>query len=223
MIYLFPCALHGFLWDTVDLVLYDHIACRATSHSHQQHSETGAAEVQGQVVTMLWWGNKETSIQYSWTSQGELQFCLKVTCSVWRGPDEGGKHLDTRLFMWLLWQSTHHLITYPLFHFQQLLTVQTEGVEDALTLLVLSSKTVGHCRYHGRTFPTTNLRSQKTHIAVRHKSMYHLVEPPGKPDQRWQVWLEICVVRFVTSKFNQLLINPHPLIHRSPHPPSDLR
>lgn len=53
MFYLFPCALHGLLWDTVDLVAHVHFVSLSTLHLYQQHPEVGAPKVQSQEITML--------------------------------------------------------------------------------------------------------------------------------------------------------------------------
>lgn len=106
---------------------------------------------------------------------------FKVTCSVWGGYDIGGKHLDTCFLMSLLRQALQHPLPHATLHFQQLLTTQTQSVEDGLTLRLLSSISVCHCCYHGSTFPTTTLGRQKTDITVWHELPDHLVQPPRKP------------------------------------------
>lgn len=58
--YLFSCALHGLLWDVVDLVVHVHIVSLSTLHLNQQHPKAGAPKVQNQEVPMFWWGWTDT-------------------------------------------------------------------------------------------------------------------------------------------------------------------
>lgn len=51
--YLCPCALHGFLRDTVDLLVHIHFLFLFTSKSHQKNSKAGAPKVQSQEITLL--------------------------------------------------------------------------------------------------------------------------------------------------------------------------
>ena len=53
MRYLFPCALHGLLRDTVDLLLHIHFVRISTPQSHKEHPKAGASEVQSQEITMF--------------------------------------------------------------------------------------------------------------------------------------------------------------------------
>lgn len=51
--HLFPCALHGLLWDIVDLVVHVHVVSLSTLHLNQQHPKAGAPKVQDQEVPMF--------------------------------------------------------------------------------------------------------------------------------------------------------------------------
>lgn len=113
-----------------------------------------------------------------------------ATCSIWCGPDVGGKHLNARLFMGWLHQPSLHLLAHSPLHLQQLLTTQAQGIKDSLTLSVLNGKPVRYRCYHGGPLPTATLWLQKTDITVRHKSPDHFVESSGKPKEnrrRFQV------------------------------------
>lgn len=82
---------------------------------------------------------------------------FEATCSIWCGPDVGGKHLYARLLVGLLHQPSPHLRAHSPLHLQQLLTAQTQGVQDSLPLSVLNGKTVRYRCHHGGTLPTATL------------------------------------------------------------------
>lgn len=109
---------------------------------------------------------------------------MNATCSVWRGPDIGGQHLDARLLMRLLAQASRHLLCHLRLYRQQLLAAQTQGVEDALALGMLGGQTESHCCYHGCALAAAKLGLQEAHVAIGHKAAYHLIELSGKPERR---------------------------------------
>lgn len=114
----------------------------------------------------------------------------EATCSIWCGPDVGGKHLNARLLMGWHHEASLHLLAHTPLHLQQLLMTQTQGVKDSLTLSVLNGEPVRYRCYHGSTLPTATLWLQKTNITVWHKSPDHFVESSGKPKEnrcRFQV------------------------------------
>ncbi len=109
---------------------------------------------------------------------------LTRTCSIRCAAHKGGQHFDHSRGVCVSSQASLHLLLHPSLHLQQLLPIQTEGVEDTLALGVLLGQSVRHSGDHRCPFTAAVLRAQEAHVAVRHQGPHHLIQSPGEPSGR---------------------------------------
>lgn len=64
-------------------------------------------------------------------------------------------------------------------HLEQLFGCEAEFGQRLGDFPRMLGQAGGHCRHHGRAFPTATLRQQESHVRVGHKAAHGLVESPG--------------------------------------------